>query len=99
VSERLAECQRLMEAMGPMGSMMGGSMGPMMGWGVVGLLISVALVGALVGLAIAAAAWLWRRREPAGAPVTARAALDLRYARGEIDREQYLLMRRDLEGG
>jgi putative membrane protein len=99
VGEHVAECQRLMEAMGPMGSMMGGSMGPMMGWGLVGLLAWAALVAALVGLAIAAAAWCWRRREPAGMPVTARAALDLRYARGEIDREQYLLMRRDLEGG
>lgn len=80
-----------------MGSMMGGTMAPM-GWGVVGIVVWVALVAALIGLAIAAAAWLWRWREAVGARVTARAALDLRHARGEIDREQYLLIRRDVEG-
>lgn len=60
---------------------------------------------ALTALVIAATIWLvrsWRippepRRSPMG---PARAQLDLRYARGEMEREEYLRRKRDLsEGG
>ncbi|MGC8879127.1 MAG: SHOCT domain-containing protein [Anaerolineae bacterium] len=67
-----------------------------------GWLVTIALVGGLVLLAI----WLVRRiggHAPAGAPGnpssfggSAMEALQLRYARGEITREQYLQMRDDL---
>jgi putative membrane protein len=63
---------------------------------------------ALLGLVVLALVWLARSvgsgsgqsspgREPS-AGGTAREALDLRYARGEISREEYLQARRDLEG-
>jgi putative membrane protein len=55
----------------------------------------------VVAAAILLVAWLLRRLSRERAPVTtnrARAILDERYARGELTRDEYLAMRRDLEG-
>jgi putative membrane protein len=55
----------------------------------------------VVAAAILLVAWLFRRISRERAPVTtnrARAILDERYARGELTRDEYLAMRRDLEG-
>lgn len=86
----------------------GGMMGPgMMGWGGFGfnplwwvlmLLFWVLIIGGIVVLLI----WLFRQAQPAGiGPGRAvNRPLDIlreRYARGEITREQYEEMRRDLE--
>ncbi len=89
------------------GMMMGGGMmGPgMMGWGGFGynplwgilmLLFWVLIIGGVALLAI----WLLRQGQPLmGAPSTqALNILNERYARGEITREQYEQMRRDIEG-
>ena len=68
----------------------------LMGW--LGLLLGVA---ALV-LLVLAAVWLFRqltagaRSQDAGSTSAPLAELDRRYARGEIDRETYLAVRKDL---
>jgi putative membrane protein len=77
-----------------------GSMGGFM-W--VGILIWAVLGIALVVFAIVGVVWLVRqlgrdghgRRRPAGR--TAIEELELRYARGEVDRETFLAIREDLE--
>ena len=87
----------------------GGMMGSgMMGWGgyafgiwgiimgIVMLLFWVLVIGGIVLLVV----WLFRQGQPAAATPGGRGALDIlkeRYARGEITREQYEQMRRDLE--
>ncbi|MCL5959475.1 MAG: SHOCT domain-containing protein, partial [Chloroflexi bacterium] len=93
------------------GMMMGWGMGPgMMGWGgygfgiwgiimgIVMLLFWVLIIGGIVLLVV----WLVRQGQPAAAgPAGGRGALEIlkeRYARGEITREQYDEMRRDIEG-
>ena len=84
-----------MEASCPMDAgMMASSM-----W--VGMLISAILGIALIVLVIVGIAWLVRqlgrdtdRQRPGRAALT---ELELRYARGEIDRDTYLAIRRDLE--
>lgn len=91
------------------GMMMGGGMGMMGGWGpvdgwarwdpwraVLGMLSTVLVIGG-----IGAVVW-WAFGRAASAPPPsgqpgARDILDARYARGEITREQYQQMRRDLE--
>ncbi len=86
--------------------MMGGTamMGPgMMGWGwaanpwwgILGMVFGLAVLVGLVLLVV----WAVRQLAPAGGPATSRAleVLKERYARGEITREQYEQMRRDLE--
>ncbi|MHB0869068.1 MAG: SHOCT domain-containing protein [Chloroflexota bacterium] len=91
-----------------LGVLGGGMMGPgMMGWGGFGfsplwwvfmLLFWVLIISGGAMLLI----WLFRQAQPTGAgpgPTTSR-PLDIlreRYARGEITREQYEEMRRDLE--
>ncbi len=80
-----------------------GSLGSLSGWGWVGLLVNLVLwVGLLVGLTLLVVRAL--RRAPAyvdtvpyasGQP-TARDILQARYARGEITREQYELLKRDI---
>jgi putative membrane protein len=63
----------------------------------------MAVVGiVLVGLLLAGLVWLVRTltrqdRPPGGHSPASLAELDLRYARGEIDRDQYLRQRADLE--
>lgn len=84
-----------MEASCPMDAgMMAGSM-----WA--GMLISAVLGIALIVLVIVGIAWLVRqlgrdadRQRPGRTALT---DLELRYARGEIDRDTYLAIRRDLE--
>jgi putative membrane protein len=63
-------------------------------WTGLGVLLVTALVAAVVVLAVRArgSAGPW----PAG-PGSARHELDLRYARGELQREEYLERRTDLE--
>jgi putative membrane protein len=87
-----------------------GRWSPMMcdGWGVIALL-GVLFSIALLLLVILAVVWLarnlgsdggQRRATPpeASRQGAAREVLDMRYARGEIGREEYLQARRDLEG-
>jgi uncharacterized membrane protein len=77
------------------GMMGGGMMGGVNA--VVWLWVMVALVVLL--LVVAASVWLVRTaRGPAGADAdAARRHLDLRYARGEVDRDECLQRRADLE--
>jgi len=76
-------------------------MGMGMGFGVFGLLLMFLFWGGLVALAI----WLVSALFPRGGQGTgllaghdqsAREILDTRYARGEITREEYELMKQDL---
>ncbi len=68
-----------------------------MGWMMLGMVL-------FWGLLIFAAIWLVRLLFPSGTsqpksmqdPLTPRAVLDLRYSRGEITREQYEQMKKDL---
>lgn len=74
-----------------------------MGFGVIGLILMVLFWGGLVFVAV----WLVKslfenRQHPSqNAPIdiqpSAREILDRRYARGEITREQYDLIKNDLE--
>jgi putative membrane protein len=73
------------------GGMMGGAF--MWFWAIFALLVLALLVVGVV--------WLVRtltRPSPGGASA-ARQELDLRYARGELTREEYQQRRADLEGG
>jgi putative membrane protein len=93
-----------------MGGMMGGfgsGFGGFGGFDLIGMLLNLVLtIGLIVGVVLSVA-WLWRRINPASrlalAPqqpvnlgTSAREALQTRYARGEITREQYLQMLADL---
>ena len=80
--------------------------GMAVGW--LPMLVWVVFSVAVVVLIVLAIVWLARSVSSGGAgssgpstptqgPGTAREALDLRYARGEISREEYLQARRDLE--
>ena len=84
---------------GSMGDMAGGMMNGMGVFGVVWLLVSLALLVLIIVVVIWLVARL-RGDSPAnrGPGSGARDELDVRYARGELDRETYLQMRRDLEG-
>jgi putative membrane protein len=75
------------------GGMMDGMTGLVWLWAVLPLLVLV--------LAVAAFVWLVRTaRGPAGSDAdAARRQLDLRDARGEVDRDDYLQRRADLEAG
>jgi putative membrane protein len=83
---------------------MGGCMGQMGGWmgagmwlwAGLGLLLLATLIAAVVVLAVRArgAGGPW-----AAGPASALHELDLRYARGELQRQEYLERRADLEGG
>ena len=76
--------------------MMGGS--GMMGGMVV---LWVLFVIVLLALAVTALVWLVRNMSRSGSeptPQTSRDELDRRYAAGQIDRDHYLEVRRDLEG-
>jgi putative membrane protein len=91
---------------GPM--MEGMSDGMMGGAGWLWMLLWALLSIALLVLVTVAVVWLVRslgagsgRQQPAEAnppDTSAREALDVRYARGELSRDQYLQARRDLEG-
>jgi putative membrane protein len=88
---------QLMTGMG--GNMMGG--GFMWFW-VVMVVVMVVVLALLVAGAIWLARTLTRPSSPPGGPTgpsPARTELDLRYARGDLTREEYLQRRTDLEGG
>jgi uncharacterized membrane protein len=105
--EMAAQCAEMMRTMGAMMGMHGGSdmpMGGMPGMGGMGSMMTGGLVLPalllLIGAVVLLAVLLIRRspgREARGAS-PARAELDRRYTRGDIDRETYLQMRRDLQG-
>lgn len=93
-----------------MGGMMGGfgsGFGGFGGFGLIGMILNLALtVGLIVGLALLIA-WLWRRVNPDGRGLAARRhltgtvasakeILQVRYAQGEITRDQYQQMLADL---
>jgi putative membrane protein len=88
---------------GTMQQMMGGMGGNMMGGGFMWFWAVFWVV--VLALLVAGAIWLARTLThpsnppsgPAGAG-PARAELDLRYARGDLTREEYLQRRADLEG-
>jgi putative membrane protein len=84
------------------GHMMGGGMmDGMMGGGAVMWLWALFAVLVLV-LLVVGVVWLVRTLTSPGtgsATSTARQELDLRYARGELSREDYQQRRADLEGG
>lgn len=78
-------------------SMTGG--GPMaVGMGV-GMILWGALLVALVALVVTATRRMLRQGREGSWDGSARSALDLAYARGELDREDYLRRRADLVGG
>ena len=90
-----------------MGGMMGGFGSGFGGFGLIGMLLNLAItVGLIVGLVLLAA-WLWRRINPGGQVSVAsqtqvrteaspREILQTRYVKGEIAREQYQQMLADL---
>ena len=92
-----------------MGGMMGGfGSGPwgMGGLGLIGMVLNLAITLALIVGVVLLIAWLWRRVNPGpGTSASAQAALapaspkeivQIRYARGEITREQYQQLLADL---
>lgn len=73
------------------------------GWGSGGMwlgpLFMIALLALLIGLIAALVRWLGGGSDDGGRRVrTARDILDERYARGEIDREEYQRRRTDIAG-
>jgi putative membrane protein len=90
---------------GSMSQLMGGMGGDMMDGRMMGdgfmwfwAIFWVVVLALLVAGAIWLARTLTRPPNPPSGPGPARAELDLRYARGELDREEYLQRRADLEG-
>jgi len=73
----------------------------MMGFGAFGWLFMLLFWGGLIALGIGGVVFLFPRRAPAVGVVAktmgARGILNDRYARGEINREQYETMKRDIE--
>lgn len=71
-----------------------------MGLGVVGLLLMILLWGGVIALAVWLVGVLFPQAKRPGAAsgheLTAREILDRRYARGEIGRQEYELMRETL---
>lgn len=71
------------------------------GWGgmLLGPLLMLLLLALVIALLVGLFQWLSgdRRGGPDATP-TAREILDARYARGEIDREDYLKRRQDISG-
>jgi putative membrane protein len=72
-----------------------------MGFGLTGLLFMFLFWGGLVALAIWLVSALFPRDALPAAPddqdLSARQILDIRYARGEITREQYETMKQDIK--
>ncbi len=69
-------------------------------WGVGMLLFMLVFWGLVIAGVIALLRWVFGRSGPGGRPEPAARALDIlkeRYAKGEITREQFQAMRRDLE--
>jgi putative membrane protein len=74
--------------------------GTMVNMGIIELIIVLFIIGILVllGVLVVVAVSGNRARWQAKGPQSAREILDARYAKGEISKEQYEQMRRDLEG-
>jgi putative membrane protein len=74
-----------------------------MGWGWGGMWLGPLIMIAVLALLVAGSVALVRRigggRDGGGRARTARDILDERYARGEIDREEYRRRRDDIAGG
>jgi len=71
----------------------------MYGYGYWGMIIgAVIMIVVLLGLVLLVVWAVRRTGNASGKPQTAREVLDLRYARGEITREQYEQMKHDLPG-
>lgn len=70
------------------------------GWGgmLLGPLFMLAVLALLVAVVVLLVRWLGGGSGPALSPRTARDILDERYARGEIEREEYLKRRQDISG-
>ncbi len=72
----------------------------MMGFGLIGLLLMVLFWGGLIGLALLLIWRLFPRTDAATGPgrtsQSAQEILDVRFARGEVSRDEYELIRRDL---
>ena len=84
--------------------MMGG--GSMMGWGGSGLglagggLFMLLFWGVLIVAAVVGVRWLWDQGRPAAGRGREESSLEIlkrRYARGEIEREEFELKKRDLD--
>ena len=85
--------------------MMGG--GSMMGWGgggglglAGGGLLMVLFWGVLIVAAVVGGRWLWDQGRPAAGRGREESSLEIlkqRYARGEIEREEFEMKKRDLE--
>jgi putative membrane protein len=92
---------------GSMHQLMTGMGGDMMGGGFMWFwVVMVVVMVVVLALLVAGAIWLARTlthpSSPPGGPAgpsPARTELDLRYARGDLTREEYLQRRTDLEGG
>jgi putative membrane protein len=73
-----------------------------MGWGWGGMwlgpLFMIAVLALVVAAIVALARWVGRGGDGGGRMRTARDILDERYARGEIDREEYQRRRDDIAG-
>jgi putative membrane protein len=73
-----------------------------MGWGWGGMwlgpLFMIALLALLIAGIVVLVRWMGGGGEGGGRVRTARDVLDERYARGEIDREEYLRRREDMAG-
>jgi len=76
-----------------MNGMMSG-IGMMMGCGVVGLMVALFLISLIV-LIVAGVRWTWRHEEPTRG--NALEILKQRYARGEIEKEEFERMKDDLK--
>lgn len=93
-------CAEMMQAMGAMPGMMGemGAMGGMGAWAaamaVLWLLVPIAI---LLLVVLVAAALIRSSRRLETAPTDASRAADLRYARGELTREEYMAIRHELD--
>ena len=92
---------QMMNGMGGMmgGGMMGGGM-TALAWFWAAFSVVLLLLAVVGGIALFRA--VTRQSNPPTGPAganAARAELDLRYARGEVDREEYLQRRGDLEAG
>lgn len=78
-----------------------GGWGGMGGWGLVGGFMGLLFLLALAAAVVALFLWLWRRTTPTSevsrpGPLSAREVLELRYARGELTREEFLRVKEDL---
>lgn len=87
---------------GGMADMMGGMMGPGFGWGFGGLfgwLLMLLFWGGVIALVVWAVRRFTAERGPInGAPATPLEVARMRYARGEITKEQFQQLRQDLGG-